>query len=159
MGSLEQVLKAELSSDLTQRETFCDVDVLHAVGVSAIYNPRHFAVFRVKYMYDVNSIDEAALQFISWTKRSMINRRQSLHHSRELGWSSLKQWINDQCPVCNGLKYKKIDNAPCLSVNLCKACNGSGKKSISSEVTKDVIERADNVVLIIQRIINTKLYD
>lgn len=159
MGSLERVLRAELSSDLSHREHECDVDVLMAVGFAAIHNSGHLAVFRVKYLYDVNSLDEAINQFTSWARRSLTNRNQELYQARKIAMISLRSWVNDQCTACNGLKYTKLKYSPCLSATACKVCGGTGKKIINNEVTKDLIERADAVVYQIHRQISRKLYD
>ena len=159
MSALERMLRAELSSDLSHKEHACDVDVLMAVGFAAIHNSGHLAVFRVKYLNDVNSLDEAGRQFTSWARSSMIKRNQELYQARKLAWLSLRLWVNDQCTACNGLKYIKLKDSPCLSATACKVCGGSGKKVVSNEITKDLIERADAVVYQIHRQISHKLHD
>jgi len=116
-------------------------------------------VFRVKYLNDEQSLDEAALQFISWARRSLANREENICNARRHGWKAMNSWINDQCNVCSGLMYKKIEGAPCLSDIQCKACAGTGKKLINDDITKDLIERADAMVLQIHRSIANKLYN
>ena len=35
-------------------------------------------------------------------------------------------WLDQTCQQCQGLKFKKIENAPALSTKACRACYGSG---------------------------------
>ena len=160
---LDRIASAETSSDLSHKPHNCAVDVLGAVGMAAIQNPAHLAVYRVKYLYDMADIPPAKRVFILWARKAMMNRKLIADGASRLGTQILAQWINDTCPTCNGLKYPIIDGTPTLAIKPCSVCSGTGKTPIKAqsaealEVCFDVIERADAVILTIQRMIREKL--
>ena len=160
---LDRIASAETSSDLSHKPHNCDADVLGAVGMAAIQNPAHLAVYRVKYLNDMADILPAKRVFILWARKAMVNRKINTDGASRLGTQLLFGWIYDTCQACKGLKYPIIEGTPTLSIKPCQACNGTGKTPIKAqsaevlEVCFDVIERADAVILTIQRMIKEKL--
>ena len=160
---LDRIASAETSSDLSHKPHNCAVDVLGAVGMAAIQNPAHLAVYRVKYLNDLADIAPAKRIFILWARRSMVRRKIVADCAGRLGTQIFTQWVNDTCSTCQGRKYPIIDGTPTLSIKPCSACSGTGKTPIKAqsaetlEVCFDVIERADAVILTIQRMIREKL--
>lgn len=43
---------------------------------------------------------------------------------------SIGYWLDKICSHCHGLKFEVIPDAPALSANVCKPCQGTGVKSI-----------------------------
>lgn len=163
MGTLERVVKAETSKNLQHKVDDCDVDVLGAVGMSAIRNKKHLAVFRLKYLHDQEAFEESRSQFISWAKKLVIN--QGLEKNPvTVGSKALKYWLTDTCKKCEGLRYEVDPGSPYLSNRICKACKGLGKCPYPSnkedkELIKALVEKADAVVEQLQKTIAGKLYD
>lgn len=162
MAILDLVAKAETSKDLSHREYGCAVDVLGAVGMSAIHDPGMLAIYRVKYLADLADLQKAKSTFILWARRAMIRRGVNPAKASRLGVQILIEWIGDVCQHCQGRGYPKIDDAPMLSIKPCDKCGGSGKNPIKGhgadrEVILDVMERADDSINFIQRRIGVKL--
>ena len=166
---LDRIASAETSSDLSHKPHGCDVDVLKAIALACIRNPAYMAVYRVKYANDkknltnVKDMPAAKEIFILWARKSMVRRKIIATGASRLGCKILTQWIDDTCRPCNGLKYTTLDSAPVLSIKPCQACSGTGKTPIKAqsaqtlEVCFDVIDRADAIILTIQRMIKEKL--
>lgn len=162
MSVIDQLARAEVSSDLKHHERHCDVDVLGAAGMASTVNPRHLAVFRAKYLGDSAEMQAATRYFIHITQISMFRRKLNPAGASRLGTQILTHWINDTCPVCNGLKFMAIDGAPTLSDRPCQPCNGTGRRKLpyggaELEVVRDVMERADSAVSTIRRGLAGKL--
>jgi hypothetical protein len=150
---------AEVSSDLQHHEKECDVDILGAVGMASHRNG-HVAIYRVKYLNDVNSIPEAVTQFSQLTKVALVRRRFKLK-ARNLSERILEHWINDVCQSCQGRMYVALPGER-LSDRACKSCEGIGKRPPTGEkqeviIFTDVIERADKIVENLQVRILSKL--
>ena len=166
---LDRIASAETSSDLSHKPHGCDVDVLKAIALACIRNPRYLYVYRVKYAKDANNLTDltamppAKEMFDIWTRRVMWLRGLKIDKPERLANKILAQWINDTCQTCQGRKYPIIEGTPTLSIKPCSSCSGTGKTPIKAqsaqtlEVCFDVIERADAVILTIQRMIKEKL--
>lgn len=149
MEILKLLASAENSSDLKHHERECHVDVLGAAGMTSGQNG-HLAVYRVKYMNDVESVLEAKNQFTKWTRRAMVRRSVKLSPDK-VGADALAKWIDDICTSCKGLKFQKMRGTPTLMDRPCAECNGKGTKKINGDyntvqVILDVMGRADRVV-------------
>jgi hypothetical protein len=159
MGILERVVSAENSSDLEHHEEReCDVDVLGAVGMAGIKNPGHLAIYRLKYLRDKASAKEALDQF-----KGFLAEGPKKTKGGATGFASkaLDHWVNDKCDACKGLKFIVEKAAPCLTDRACKKCAGTGLRKISGDkavvnAIKDAIEKADDAVNGIRRLINKK---
>lgn len=156
MSVLDQLARAEVSSDLKHHDRHCDVDVLGAAGMASTVNPRHLAVFRVKYLGDVEEMQAATRYFVHIAQISMIRRKVNPAGASRLGTQILTHWLDDTCPACNGLKFIAVEGAPALSDRPCQPCNGTGRRKLpyggpELEVVRDVMERADSAVSTIRR--------
>lgn len=47
-----------------------------------------------------------------------------------LARESLRHWLFDVCPTCDGRKFERIDGAPALSAHVCAGCAGTGRASL-----------------------------
>lgn len=162
MRVLNQLARAEVSSDLAHHSRHCDVDVLGAAGMASTGNFAHLALFRLKYLNDSVEIDSAKRLFVMWARKSMIDRSMNPASASRLGTQALTAWVNDVCQPCHGLGYKKVAGAPALSDRACPHCNGTGRNPIThagadAEVVRDLMERADSVMEFIRRRIGDKL--
>ena len=163
MAILDILARAEVSSDLSHKEFDCAVDVLGAVGMSAIHNPEHLAIFRVKYLNDIADIPAAKRVFILWARRAMMRRGVNASGASRLGVQTLTAWLNDVCQTCKGLKFAITEGTPMLSTKACPKCKGTGKTIIESdsvtslEIMFELIERADAAIYSAQGKIKTKL--
>lgn len=163
MPILDLVASAETSSDLSHRTQFCDVDVIGAVGMAAIQNPEHLAIWRVKYLNDIADIPAAKRIFILWARRAMVRRGVNPAGASRLGVQTLGQWLDDVCEGCNGLKFAITEGTPTLSTKICQKCQGTGRNAITAdsaatlEVVFDVIERADGIMFELQNRIQRTL--
>jgi hypothetical protein len=173
MSVLDLLVRAEGSSDLRHYDRPCDVDVLAAAGMVAIYS-QGMSLFKLKYGQDATEIDSAKRLFVMWARKAMINRGldatgtmaapgkpQSPSASR-VGVQALTAWLNDVCPACNGLGHHVVPGTPTLSSKPCGSCGGTGRNRIRQqgdvgEVMKDLMERADSAVVTIQIGIKNKL--
>ena len=157
------VASAETSSDLSHKEHQCAIDIVGAVGMAAIQNPEHLAIWRVKYLNDIADIPAAKRIFILWARRAMMRRDVDASGSSRLGTQTLTAWLNDVCQTCNGLKFAIIERTPTLSTNQCKACHGTGFPPVKADSTTnleimfELIERADAAIYAAQGKIKTKL--
>lgn len=161
MSALDMLARAETSSDLQHHDRPCDVDVLGAAGMAACHNHAHMALFRLKYLNDQTEIGEAKTLFIMWARRAMINRKVNPSGASRLGVQALTAWVCDVCQVCNGLGHQVVVGTPTLSDKACGKCGGTGKNKVReygdiAEVVKDLFERADTAVRIIQGGVNDK---
>lgn len=161
MGVLEQLARAEVSSDLTHRERFCDVDVLGAAGMAGI-NIRHICAFRLKFLNDTTELDSAKRLFAEWARSAMRRRGVDTSGASRMGVQALTYWLDPLCTGCGGLKFEAIEGAPTLSDRPCKCCGGSGRKPIKrhgaeGEVFRDLLDRADAAVATVHFAISAKL--
>lgn len=162
MRVLNQLARAEVSSDLAHHPHHCHVDVLGAAGMAAYSNHAHMAIFRIKYLNDTAEIESAKRLFIMWARRSMINRNIDPRSASRVGVQALTSWVCDVCQVCNGLGYQVVAGTPTLSDRPCGTCGGTGKNKVRehgeiAEVVKDLHERADTAVRVIQGGLKDKL--
>ena len=163
MTILDRVASAETSKNLAHKREFCDVDVIGAVGMAAIQNPEHLAIWRVKYLNDIADIPAAKRIFILWARRAMMRRGVNPAGASRLGVQTLTQWLDEVCNACDGQKYLRIEKTPSLSAKACPKCQGTGKNPIKSdsaatlEVVFDVIERADGIMFELQNRIQRTL--
>lgn len=160
MGVLDKLARAETSSDLRHYEEPCAVDVLKAAGIAAMHAPIHLALFRLKYLNDSGEISACKAIFTRWAYRAMVNRGVDPKNASGVGVLALANWINDTCTECAGQKYRVIEGTPALSVKVCGVCNGLGKKPIKgglAEVTKDIIERADDAISSVRGVVEDRL--
>lgn len=156
----EWLSSAEVSSDLTHKETMCDVYVLGAAGMAAIQ--ARMPVFRVKYLRDARELEAAKRIFVNWTRRSMLNRKLSAGAASRTGVQILTHWLNDVCDTCRGVRFEVAPGTPMLTDRECQACNGTGKRPIKAsremiEVYRDVMSRADDACTQIAIIVREKL--
>ena len=164
MGTLDRLATAETSSDLQHHDRPCDVDVLAAAGMAASHNHAHMSLFRLKYLNDATELDIAKRLFVMWARRAMINRKLDPAKASRLGVQALTQWISDICQSCNGLKYPVIVGTPTLSDKPCQCCKGTGRSKVKEhgdmgEVVKDLHERADTAIRVIQGGVKEKMGD
>lgn len=164
MSILDMLARAETSSDLKHHEYACAVDTLGAVGMAAIRDPGHLAIFRVKYLSDRADIPTAKAIFILWARRAMIRRGVNPAGASRLGVQVFMKWLDDICQPCGGLGYPLLEGTPTLSSKPCAKCKGSGHNHIThrgdiGEVMRDIVERADDAVRAIQFQIGRKLGD
>ena len=163
MAILDMVASAEMSSDLSHKEHQCAIDIVGAVGMAAIQNPEHLAIWRVKYLNDIADIPAAKRIFILWARRAMMRRGVIQAGASRLGVQTLMQWLDDVCQGCNGLKFAVTEGTPTLSTKQCTKCQGTGKNPIKAdsaatlEVVFDVIERADGIMFELQNRIKRTL--
>lgn len=152
MGILELLASAETSSDLQHHERQCHVDVLGAAGMAAS-KEGHLSLYRLKFLSDPGSMDEAKGQFLIWTKKVII-RRQFKLSAKELAPEILILWLDDLCKTCQGRGI--VGNRGC------SACASSGKEVIKGEknravVITDVLEKADRTIEYIKTEITRRL--
>lgn len=164
MGVLDQLARAEVSSDLAHHDRHCDVDVLGAAGMATAANPRHMAIFRAKYLYDEREVHAAKRYFIQLARIHMIRRKVDPAKASRIGSQIFTYWMDDTCPSCKGRKYQVIDGSPSLSDRQCNHCDGSGKRKLpykgaELEVVRDVLDRADIAVNAIRRGVAERLKD
>lgn len=159
MGALERVIGAETSSDLKQKETNCDVDTLRVIALSAIKNPGHLAVFRLKYLGDAESLAGARTQFYHWTCCALSFHAKDVRWAKRVATEALTAWMTGTCDACRGLKYIKLDGAPALSNLRCQTCQGTGRKPIKANfvIIRDVLGKADLIVKRIEEKIHHRL--
>lgn len=161
MGSvLDRLARAETSSDLRHYEEPCAVDVLKAAGIAAMHAPIHISLFRFKYLHDMTEKAACEDKFARWAYKSMLNRHIDPKEARGVGILALATWYDDTCTGCAGQKYRVIEGTPALSVKACQVCNGLGKKPIKgglAEVTKDIIERADDAIRSVRGMVEDRL--
>jgi len=149
------LLRAEVSSDLTHRDRFSDVDVLGAAGMSAANQFIHTCLYRIKYLNDAAEIEAAKRVFIRWARVAMVNRKLNPAGASRMGVQALVAWVNDVCQCCGGHGYMPIPGAPALSNYPCPMCGTTGKhhtkvKGQELEVFMDVHSRADAAVRIVE---------
>ena len=165
MAILDMVAGAETSSDLRHKEHQCAIDIVGAVGMAAIQNSEHLAIWRVKYLNDIADIPAAKRIFILWARRSMMRRDVDASGASRLGTQTLTAWINDVCQTCNGLKFMITEGTPILSTKVCQKCQGTGKNPVKADsvtnldIMFELIERADAAIYSAQGKIKTKLGD
>lgn len=163
MSIIDILASAETSSDLSHREYDCAVDVLGAVGMSAIHNPDHLAIYRVKYLNDIADIPAAKRVFILWARKSMMRRKIDASGASRLGVQSLIAWLDDICKGCNGLKFAIREGTPTLSTKVCEKCQGTGKNPVKAEssakleIMFELLDRADAAIFAAQGKIKSKL--
>jgi hypothetical protein len=155
MSALDMLLRAEVSSDLTHRDRFSDVDVLGAAGMAAANQFIHTCLYRIKYLYDLSEADAAKRIFIRWTRVSMVNRKISPAGASRVGVQALTSWVDDICDACGGHGYMPMPGAPALSDRPCPACSSTGKrkpkaKGAELDVLRDVHGRADAAVRMVE---------
>ena len=161
MGVLDRLASAEVSSDLQHHEHTCDVDTIGAAGMAAA-NFAHVALFRLKYLNDLTEIEAAKRLMIQWARIHMVRRKLDPRSASRVGVQALTSWVDDVCKACHGVRYVQFDGAPTLSDRQCPTCNGSGKvypkqAGVLGEVFKDLRERADSAVVVVQRRLKWKM--
>ena len=152
---LDRLARAETSSDLRHYEEPCAVDVLKAAGLAGIDAPIYLALYRLKYLNDMQEITACKHIFIRWAAVSMQRRGLDQQKASRAGVRALTQWVGEVCTECSGRGYHIIEGSPTLSDRPCGSCKGTGKKPIKgvdaeSEVIRDVISRAESAVITIQ---------
>lgn len=149
MGVLELWLAAESSADLQHHEKDCHVDVLGAVGMASVCDG-HTAIYRLKYMNDPRSLDEATAQFVYWTRKTLVQRRIRMNPTI-FGKKILLSWLDDVCRTCGGRGHEVSIKEIVGNYKECRSCGGTGKTRMQGSkdetvVFADVVERADAAV-------------
>ena len=161
MGVLDRLASAEVSGDLQHHEHTCDVDTIGAAGMAAA-NFAHVALFRLKYLNDLTELETAKRLMIQWARIHMVRRKLDPRSASRVGVQALTSWVDDVCKACHGVRYVQFDGAPALSDRQCPTCSGSGKvyprhAGELGEVFKDLRERADSAVVVVQRRLRWKI--
>lgn len=163
MGTLERVAHAETSSNLQHKEHDCDVDVLGAIGMAGIKHKGYLALFRIKYLHDMDEAKNAQQQLTEWARKGLSLKGQNTKQAKHIADKVMKYWLVDTCALCSGLKYEVDPGSPYLSNRVCKRCRGTGKRPLPhsrehTDLIKELLERANNAVLQVQKQIVIKLY-
>lgn len=165
MGLLEKIARAENSRNLKHCTWDCDVDVLGAVGMAASACGGALALYRLKYLGDLSCCEEASVQFGKWASRALLRRIGDKKGSRKIAEKTLAYWLHDVCDECKGKKYIVITGTPFLSDKSCPACKGDGRRALKADrkdqldTMRELLDRADDAVENIKRLVNLKLYD
>lgn len=161
MGVLDNLARAETSSDLRHHPEPCHVDVLKAAALAGMYVPIHIELYRIKYLHDYSQLEAAKALFIRWAGVSMQRRDLDPQRASRLGVQTLTAWIDDTCKACAGQRYRVIEGTPTLSLKVCGVCKGLGtnpvRKGPEGEVMQDVIQRADDAISSIRGMIEDRL--
>lgn len=132
MQIAKKYARAAESSNLKSDAYHHDTDTLAAVALS----DRQFGslLFRVKYANDASSYKRLEEEF-GWDvkKRAALEGWPQRVDESRVAKESLKHWLNDLCPVCNGKGVKKMEFVDILSDEPCNHCEGSGKKSVDCD--------------------------
>ena len=71
----------------------------------------------------------------------------------------LLYWLDQQCPQCNGRKFKLVPGSPALSAKLCPVCRGAGVAYIPhGQDGKRLLNFLDDCVVRAQQSIKKRLY-
>lgn len=162
MSALDMLVSAECSSDLAHHDYQCAVDVLGAAGLASIRSPSGMILYRLKYLHEAGQIENSKAIFIRWAYRAMQNRKQDPKGASRIGVQALTAWLGDVCNVCNGLGHQVVAGTPTLSDKACGSCGGTGKNKVRehgqlAEVVKDLHDRADSAIQVLQSGVNFKL--
>lgn len=124
----QRYARATQSNNLRSDELHYDVDSLAAVALSSEFGGM---LFRVKYANDSSSYVRLA-EVWEWEvkKRAALQRWPTRINDAKVAKASLKYWLNDICPACQGHGVTKKPFEEALSDEPCDVCEGSGKRPI-----------------------------
>lgn len=137
MCVVEKYSRSVNSPNLRADELHLDVDGLAVMAWATRHDPGKekpklgAMLFRVKYAHDTAAYP--GLMEL-WEEAVKADRQWPKHiPARKLAEKSLGYWLNDICPACTGKGYIRMVEAPILSDEQCRICDGTGKKPLMCE--------------------------
>jgi len=140
MKIVQQYARAVNSSALTDDDQHHTLDVVAAVALSSDLGA---ALFRVKYANDHASLPDLVTVWRARTFKKALERGWA-ENAQQVADESLKYWLNDICPACDGKGHPKIINAPTLAACTCPECHGTGRLTLRCD--ERIIEKVKDAV-------------
>lgn len=160
----ERLLSAFHSSDLSlETDKRKDADHLIALGVAGQRRGRVSSDLMRLTMAGSRSDYRAAREsVVALTLRLGGQRgwRISVDNMRKIGEIALAHYTFPVCPHCYGRGRDTPEGSPYLSGNICKPCNGSGKRPVQKKFNgeiRDVIEMLGQITTVTERAVSRLL--
>ena len=136
----ERYARSVNSSSLRDDDLHHQTDVLMAFALSSDLGS---ALFRVKYANDHASLPDLVTVWRARIFKKALERGWA-ENAQQVADESLKYWLNDICPACDGKGHPKIINAPTLAACTCTECQGTGKLTLRCD--ERIIEKVKDAV-------------
>jgi hypothetical protein len=121
-----RILRAELSSDLSEKLEDADIDILRAVGMAGV---RHaLGGHMLRALHSSGGRRQAVEEL-----RETLGRKFPLLDSPSILAAALGAvhfWLSPACPACDGLGYAVIPDTTTLGDKPCGECQGDGRARI-----------------------------
>lgn len=139
---IERMSQASVSDDLSHRETFCDADVLQAMGVSGIRQPLGHALLRLDLTQDRRDIPraiEATMDTVATIARSE-GWPMHVHKRRKIATTVLIHYLSPACPACKGRGMLGVerDKPDEYNPKPCPTCGGSGARQLPQKYQREI---------------------
>lgn len=144
-GPLEGLASAMVSSDLTCKKDGKrgDLDYLIALGWSGSrLNPGASSVLALHLSHDKASLYDALHYTLAVAKHLNTKRGWKMKPKdlKPLAEKALRYHVAPACPVCEGRKFRKVENSPALSATICQTCHGTGKRPFPIRNGREIAE-------------------
>jgi hypothetical protein len=131
MTSRERIGTAQTSDNLGEvgPEDIGDIDIVRACGLAGAENPLGLSIFRWRYGGDQKELPRVY--------EALIARGEDPHMVARV----LAHLASDICLPCEGRGYKVVAGTPMLSDEACECCQGAGRRAVTGEKERDLVER------------------